>query len=249
MTLEFRTHHGLDPTAAAHLGALLGHKGAPYTNHLADYIAAGAPPVHDGLHWQFHVAWADGQPVANICVWQAGNGGILGHVYTDPAHRGRGLASQLLAIATRPHREDPSRWLHLNAEPGSGAQRLYAAAGFRPVDQVPGAMILGRAPAPPIGPLRIDSFRWAHWPALNAFLLHQPLLRLQDGSLGPADNLSAESLVLEHLYLRAGRLLVAHDTHGAIGGLALADPRHPPHAIVAASFADFARPLIAACVQ
>lgn len=59
-----------------------------------------------------------------------GDGLVIGRVVTDPAHRGKGLASRLLAAVIERHGDEP---LLLHAQ--VYAAGLYAKAGFAPVGE------------------------------------------------------------------------------------------------------------------
>jgi GNAT superfamily N-acetyltransferase len=88
------------PAADAQLVSLLQHKGSPWIEDIQRRLGGAVPGSRDC----FAAAYAGSQPVAHA--WYtaaAGNPrlGLLGHVFTRPEYRGRGLATRLIDAALR----------------------------------------------------------------------------------------------------------------------------------------------------
>ncbi len=93
--------------------------------------------------------------------------GLLGSVCTDPGHRGRGLASAVVAAALAALREDAPHCLLWAHEPA-----LYARAGFR--DGAPETcVLLARRPHPRLAGVRAATI--ADHAALHALHERKPL--------------------------------------------------------------------------
>lgn len=154
------------------LHPLLGHKGAPWLAHITDGFVRADEGRREGLDTRFFVAMADGLPVANVTLWDNGTAGIVGHVYTAPDHRGRGLAGRLFEALLADAQRRGVGFLALNVDPDSFQQRFYARCGFVVVEGVAGAMTWGsHTDIAATGPVVASPFRWADWPELNALSL------------------------------------------------------------------------------
>ena len=68
-----------------------------------------------------------GRPVCVLRLLVEGEGSLIGRVVTDPAHRGRGLAEQLMNAALR----DARRPVVINAQ--ARLRDWYVRLGFRPI--------------------------------------------------------------------------------------------------------------------
>ncbi|MBI1290845.1 GNAT family N-acetyltransferase [bacterium] len=190
-------YSGGDLQLDAAIRALLGHKGSPYIAHVEDFLANGRDGSIEGLEWRFHLALHAGRPVANICLWEAGGIGLLGHVYTVPEHRGQGIASRLLSMTIDGARSRGLLAIDLNTEPGSPAAMLYERQGFIPRPWLPGSMILAlAAPSDSGTESQWERFRWAHWPRLNEYCLQETSSGLPVGPLDLKLPASAEGAVL-----------------------------------------------------
>jgi len=149
--------------------ALLSHKPRPYDWHIDQCFKDRCP----GLETRFTLGVVDQTAVANVMTVERRGVGILGHVYTHPDHRQRGIARQLVARHVQDFRNRGGRTLVLGTRYGGHAWKLYGSVGF--VD-VPGA---------PEGTMRWDSpdgeryepafdtglsvavpADWRHWPSI-----------------------------------------------------------------------------------
>lgn len=98
-------------------------------------IAARRRLVDAGRSAWFGAFASDGSLAASLGIVALGSRARYQYVLTDPAHRRRGLARHLLAVAARWAAERGAAELVIVADAGSDAARLYARAGF-----VPGAI-------------------------------------------------------------------------------------------------------------
>lgn len=185
---------GLGPGEAEELAAFLGHKGSPWMDHVRAYFAREGYSW-SGLNWTFHLARDEsGAVVSTICVWESGGIGLLGHVYTIPEARGRGLSRKLLRSALECFKAGGGRRLHLNCETGSFIEAFYASEGFEAIPDVGGSMVWcaeGEGWPPRRregGAVTVVPFCWAHWPRLNELFLlpgapavRSPAMGLEDG--------------------------------------------------------------------
>jgi GNAT superfamily N-acetyltransferase len=132
---------------AGELCEFFGHKGWPYEDCIRDFLEHGSEGEREGLEWRFYLARADGRPVSNICTWEHRGIGILGHVYTRPEWRQKGLAKRLFALQMKDFAERDGREMYLNVMPGSVAHRLYRSLGYEDIDGKPGGMVWRRGVA------------------------------------------------------------------------------------------------------
>jgi len=94
----------------------------------------------------------DGRPgaIAFVRVEQDSATARIGAMWVDPAFRGRGVGSKVLAAALDFGRAAGAEWAELAVRDDNGpAQRLYAAAGFEPMSRTE--------------PLRDDSALTVRW--------------------------------------------------------------------------------------
>jgi len=109
---------------------LLEHKGSPWTADIKERLEG------ERLEWScdyFVIAEIKEKIISNIWFGTSSQNkeiGTLGHVFTRPEHRGRGLCSALMEVACRIFREQGGLAIYL----GSGtpvAIRIYERYGFR----------------------------------------------------------------------------------------------------------------------
>jgi GNAT superfamily N-acetyltransferase len=94
---------------------------------VASYRAKG------GLY-RFHLAHIDGEPAAYGALAAAPSGaGMIEDLYTLPVHRGRGIASGLIASFANELKSAGCTCVFLGAMVGQPARFLYAKLGFRPL--------------------------------------------------------------------------------------------------------------------
>ncbi|MFM7322361.1 MAG: GNAT family N-acetyltransferase [Armatimonadota bacterium] len=159
-----------DETWRPVVSELLSHKPRPYDWHIecAFQGACGA------LQTRFTLGLLGDRAVCNIMTVERDGVGILGHVYTWPGERQRGIAKRVLARHLEDFRLRGGKVLVLGTAEGGHAAKLYADYGFRPVPGGPGGLMRWVNPADPnfekayFGdpisfPVRGD---WSHWPGI-----------------------------------------------------------------------------------
>ncbi len=184
---------------AAAAQKLLAHKSRLWQGHM-DAALAGET---DLLETRFHLALLDGDPIANIMTVERAGVGILGHVFTRPEHRRKGIASQLMARQMDHFRARGGKCLVLGTGFESAPYRIYESFGFRSVrggfmryDAVPRDEMEAEWFAP--GAAAIVEGRWEHWASTSV------LAATRDGSLLRSAQWGVFGVgLLEHPYLNA----------------------------------------------
>ncbi|HRR82662.1 MAG TPA: GNAT family N-acetyltransferase [Planctomycetota bacterium] len=152
--------------------AFLAHKGQPWLLHV-DLANQG---LTDRLRTTYYVGFLGRDLGGNVMIVDDGRVGILGHVFTSPIHRRKGICHELMAAALEGFRASGGRVLSLGTGFDSPAYWIYHGFGFRSVAPGSGHMLLELAPgavdaqfAP--GRLRVADARWHHWPGLSLLFL------------------------------------------------------------------------------
>ncbi|MCG3198005.1 MAG: hypothetical protein GHCLOJNM_02499 [bacterium] len=158
----------------------LGHKGRPYLRHFQDYFDHGSRGAIEGLEWRFYLGSHEGKLIGNICTWEYRGLGILGHVFTHPAWRRRGVANHLLEFQDSDFRMRGGRVMVLGFGKDPRPRRLYQLHGFEDVPDCPGAMVRARTESLVDRlfrgkSVRLSALSWRHWPsACLLFLMAHP---------------------------------------------------------------------------
>jgi GNAT superfamily N-acetyltransferase len=135
---EIRPLRGDDLQLAADLGlAIADDHSEAYRQFLNRRATWKARLAERGLG-QFWGAFDRGRLVGSLGLVSLGAIARYQDVQTAPTHRGRGIASALLAAAAAAVAVD--RYI-IVAEPDSGASRLYARAGFTVIERMVSAVI------------------------------------------------------------------------------------------------------------
>lgn len=148
----------------APLRRLLGHKAPARQEEIAEELAG----TLDGLGAVFYAGVVGGEPVTVARVAGAHGAGIWGHVYTEPAWRGRGAARLLHEAALPDLGRRGYRVLTLGTNPRGVARPLYASVGFRPLAPGSGAMVRGPLEEAPCGVPSVGAVRWGDWGWISA---------------------------------------------------------------------------------
>ncbi len=153
---------------AADVQRLLVHK----RDHVHWHIARSIAGPLDALETRFYLGVVGGEAVGNIMTVEHGGIGILGHVFTRPDQRRKGIASHIMAAQMRDFRERGGRVLTLGTGYDSPPYWIYHSFGFRSIVEGSGAMWywgqseqaadLWRAPI-----TGVASPLWQHWPLVN----------------------------------------------------------------------------------
>lgn len=180
---------------------LLAHKGWHYRWHIERALQG---PL-EGLETRFYLGLLGFEAVTNIMVVEARGVGIVGHVYTRPEHRRKGIATAVMEAQMEDFRQRGGRALTLGTGYDTPPYWIYHSFGFRSVAEGSGTMWCFTRPqererlwqAPVRGPSEI---RWEHWPLLN-LLCVQPegdFLRHQARSLWGQRNFEGGFLAYKH---------------------------------------------------
>jgi len=116
---------------AAAIRRFLDHKGQPWLAHvdLANQDRVGR------LRTTYYVGLLGRAIVGNVMIVDDGRVGILGHVFTDPPHRRKGICQHLMAAAVEGFRAAGGRALSLGTGYRSPPYWRYHSFGFRGVER------------------------------------------------------------------------------------------------------------------
>jgi len=171
--MEVRVVVAPDPEYGEAIVKWLGHKGAPWIRHLG-LVFAGLPEEGNrpGLECRFYLGLIDGQIAGNVSTFEGRGCGILGHVFTTPAHRRRGVCTNLMKVVMDDVRGRGIRAMTLGTTYNSPAYHIYESFGFRAVIAGSGSMRWEAdegfiADAYTAAPARWREPRWSDWPAMS----------------------------------------------------------------------------------
>ena len=153
---------------AADVQELLVHKREHVLWHIQRSIAG---PL-DELETRFYLGVVKGEAVGNIMTVEHDGIGILGHVFTQPDQRRKGIASHIMAAQMRDFQEREGRVLTLGTGFDSPPYWIYHSFGFRSIAAGSGAMWYWRQPEQMEELWRaaitgVASPLWQHWPLVN----------------------------------------------------------------------------------
>jgi hypothetical protein len=133
----------------------------------------------DELRTTYYVGLLGSRIVGNVMIVGDGRAGILGHVFTRPEHRRKGICRHLMAAAVDSFRARGGLALSLGTGYDSPPYWIYHGFGFRGVEPGNGHMLfesrhgdLDRYFAP--APVQVADIRWEHWAGLS-LLYMQPV--------------------------------------------------------------------------
>lgn len=179
------------------LRRLLSHKGA-YLNQIEDFWKNGSKGRIEGLEWRFYLAGVGGKLVGNLCLWESTGIAILGHVYTHPDYRRKGIAAALLHFQDRDFWSRGGKAVQLRTDFGSHAYRMYLKLGYRDIPGKEGMMIKTKSVSSWEDLYRSKQakavpFHWRHWPSANLlFLTENPAyIRCQGYGIYGVDSLES----------------------------------------------------------
>ena len=153
---------------AADVQELLVHKREHVLWHIQRSIAG---PL-DELETRFYLGVVNDEAVGNIMTVEHDGIGILGHVFTQPDQRRKGIASHIMAAQMRDFQEREGRVLTLGTGFDSPPYWIYHSFGFRSIAAGSGAMWYWRQPEQMEDLWRaaitgVASPLWQHWPLVN----------------------------------------------------------------------------------
>lgn len=156
---------GPEGALGAEVTSLLGHKGEEWRAHIASAL--------DGccgeLETRFHIAYLAGQAVANVMTVETHGIGILGHVFTRPEHRQKGIAKSLFSATMGHFKRRNGQVLLLGTGFETVPYWLYHGFGFRSLRG--GFMRFSTSERPESAWFETPSTgvvpcAWRHWPQL-----------------------------------------------------------------------------------
>ena len=210
----------------------LNHKGQPWLLHV-DLANQGKT---DRLNTTYTIGLAGTAIVGNVMIVDDGRVGILGHVFTDPAHRRKGICQHLMAGALEDFTGRGGLALGLGTGYNSPAYWIYHAFGFRSVGPGSGHMLFEATPgaiARSFAPARasVRDALWHDWPGISLLLMQPAGDRLRCkayGVTGP-DGFEGGFLQLQSQRERLQAQAKVLATHRGIAGFALLqrDPQWP----------------------
>ena len=167
----------LQPPAGCYARAIrrfLEHKGEPWMTHV-DLADRGQV---DALDTTYYAGLLGRQIVGNVMIVGDCRAGILGHVFTDPQHRRKGICSEIMVNTLADFCARGGLALGLGTGYDSPAYHIYHACGFRSIEPGSGAMLFENQPgdlddyfAP--DRVRVTDCRWEHWAGIS-LLYMQP---------------------------------------------------------------------------
>ncbi|NLH99119.1 MAG: GNAT family N-acetyltransferase [Chthonomonadales bacterium] len=148
---------------------LLAHKGGAWDHHMREALSGRA----DALETRWYLAFMGAQPVANAMVVERHGVGILGHVFTQEAHRQKGICSAVLHELMTDFQARRGLSLLLGTGYESVAYRIYESFGFRSIREgFMGWYATSRADFEmrwfAAGEASVSAARWEHWPLVAA---------------------------------------------------------------------------------
>lgn len=148
---------------------LIAHKGEPWLSYLRLVLQQELA----GLEVYFYLGLLEGEIVGNIMTTEATapRSGILGNVFTLPAHRRKGICAALMAALTDDFRSRGGQVMTLGTGYDSPAFHIYARFGFRSMAGT-GRMIWEAQPSFlndyfTAGPTTVRDIAWPDWAFLD----------------------------------------------------------------------------------
>lgn len=199
--LECRVIDRRDTDLVPALRTLLAHKGDIWQLHLEEEFAGR---IKD-LETRFYVGLIGSDLVGNIMTVEFKGLGIMGHVYTPPEHRRKGICDVLMDFHMADFRERKGNALYLNTGFESAPFFIYQKHGYRPIPEAPGSMWWSPDSWSPdtlwddLERLKIAEPAWRHWPSANVFMLQTRLPAVRNVTYGKFGCANAEATFLHVL--------------------------------------------------
>jgi len=154
-----------DSEFAETIPRLLSHKGRDWDYHFVASLGGET----GALESRFYLGILNGAPVANIMTLERHGLGILGHVFTQPANRLKGICRAIMAVQMEHFRGRGGRILTLGTGFESPPYWIYHSFGFRSLRrgfmryEAPGSEDFAIEWFAP-NDTRIVRAEWEHWP-------------------------------------------------------------------------------------
>jgi GNAT superfamily N-acetyltransferase len=228
-TLEIGLVEAPDETLAGQIERLLAHKGEEWREH----IHAALQGETDRLETRFYLGLLDGESVANIMTVESLGVGILGHVFTRPEHRRKGICRAVMARQMEHFRQRGGHVLTLGTGFDSPPYWIYHSFGFRSLkggfmrySVEPDRVFEERWFAP--GPAKVVPAEWRHGPliALVASFPGSEYLRSAAWKVFGIGNLEGPMIQFMHDRREnpAVNAVMLETEHGAVAGCATVHP-------------------------
>lgn len=174
-TLECRIIDDPGDSHVPQVRALLGHKGDPWLYHIDEW----AKGCVKKLETRFYVGFIGEHMVGNIMTVEYRGVGLMGHVFTPPEHRRKGICDALMSFHMDDFRGRNGVVLYLNTGYESPPWHIYRKHGYQPLPSRPGSMFWSPGEWEPehlygeLDRAEVTAVEWQHWPSLNIFT-HMP---------------------------------------------------------------------------
>ncbi len=233
---------------AERLEKLMGHKGWEWRWQ----VGLGISGKTDGLENRFYVARRGEAFISNVCTFEKDGVGILGHVWTPPEERRKGLCNAIFEKLMADFKARKGRLMLLGTGYDTPPYHIYRKFGFEGYFEGSGLMRYAEDPKFESryfasAPTKVVEPTWQEWPRVNA-LFAEPEEYVKSFAYGNYYKTSAEGayIYVQHELAnnpRASARLLQSEKTGAVVGVAWVVPQalfpnamvldltcHPKHA-------------------
>jgi len=223
-----------DAENAERLRSLLGHKGWEWVWQVELSLTGKT----DLLENRFYVARRGGEVVSNVCTFENAGVGILGHVWTPPTERRKGLCTAIFAEVMKDYRSRGGGLMLLGTGYDTPPYHIYRRFGFEGYCEGSGLMRYSteadfEARYFAAGETKVVEATWAAWPKINALVAEpEEFVKSIAYARSYKDTVEDAYLWLKHLAAQNERVcvkLLESESTGAIVGYAwvVPDKRFP----------------------
>lgn len=215
---------GPDASWGDRLENLLKHKGDPW-----NWQNSALLREETGVDSSFYVLHRDGIPFAHQMTATVGGVGLFGHVWTEPADRGKGAAGLLMNLQMTHFQSHGGRALVLGTGYDTPPYHLYRKHGFHSIEPGSGIMSWSQgdfaefraAYLAPSTDAVIEPLAWRHWPVAPVLFAGELPGVVRNVALGLWGRCNTEEPLLKCLHdpTRA-QVSVLRLPNGAVAGLA-----------------------------
>jgi len=159
------------------------------------HIRASMQQPLDDLETRYYLGRIGDEIVVNIMTVECRGVGILGHVFTQPAHRRKSACTELMARQMQDFRDRGGRCLILGTGYDTHPYRIYRGFGFESIRAGSGDMRYTVEPDATFtagffqpGTARAQPLAWGHWPlaaCLGSYELPEYLRTIEPPVYGP----------------------------------------------------------------
>lgn len=197
-TMDIRVADRSDAEIVPALLTFLAHKGDIWQFHLEEEFAGRI----DGLETRFYVGSIGPDLAGNIMTVEYDGLGIMGHVFTPPKQRRKGICDVLMDFHMEDFRQRKGGALFLNTGYDSPPFHIYRRHGYHPIQEAPGSMWWSPEEWTPealwgdLGRTKVVAPDWRHWPSANVFMLQPYLPVVRNVTYGKHGCVNAEATFL-----------------------------------------------------